>query len=200
MRCQAWSRDTPVGRASNGKRRNSCGDDLLRPGAAGDHRVSGLLTCSTDLGRRLDSGRTGLREELTIAQMDRHSSDLEEMDVEGVLAFAERVLPRAADLWVQASLEQRQRFQQLFFPEGISFDGNGFVGTAITAPAFSYLRTIEDGNERMVAQIFRTWNPLTSWMSKSRIFGRPPELPLLLSRHAHNKMRHAERRRRGPSA
>ena len=26
------------------------------------------------------------------------------------LAFAERVLPRAADLWVQASLEQRQRF------------------------------------------------------------------------------------------
>jgi hypothetical protein len=27
------------------------------------------------------------------------------------LAFAERVLPRAADLWVQASLEQRQRFQ-----------------------------------------------------------------------------------------
>jgi hypothetical protein len=32
-------------------------------------------------------------------------------------------LPRAADLCVQASLEQRQRFQQLFFPEGISFDG-----------------------------------------------------------------------------
>ena len=30
-------------------------------------------------------------------------------------AFAERVLPRAADLWVQAPLEQRQRFQQLFF-------------------------------------------------------------------------------------
>jgi hypothetical protein len=27
---------------------------------------------------------------------------------------------------VQASLEQRQRFQQLFFPEGLAFDGNGF--------------------------------------------------------------------------
>jgi hypothetical protein len=93
-----------------------------------------------------------LREELTLARIDRHSGQLEELDVEGILAFAERVLPRAADLWVQASLEQRQRFQQLFFPEGIAFDGNGFVGTGVTAPAFSYLRTIEERNERMVDQ------------------------------------------------
>jgi hypothetical protein len=82
--------------------------------------------------------------------MDRHTGQLDELDVEGILAFAERVLPRASDLWVQASLEQRQRFQQLFFPDGISFDGNSFVGTGVTAPAFSYLRTIEDRNERVV--------------------------------------------------
>ena len=53
---------------------------------------------------------------------------------------------------MQASLEQRQRFQQLFFPDGISFNGNGFVGTGVTAPAFSYLRTIEERNERVVDQ------------------------------------------------
>ena len=93
-----------------------------------------------------------LREELTLARMDRHSGQLDELNVEGILAFAERVLPRAADLWVQASLDQRQRFQQLFFPEGISFDGKGFVRTAVTAPAFSYLRPIECGNEGLVAQ------------------------------------------------
>ena len=40
---------------------------------------------------------------------------LEEFDVEGILCFAERVLPRASDLWVQASLNQKQRLQQLFF-------------------------------------------------------------------------------------
>jgi hypothetical protein len=91
-------------------------------------------------------------QELTLARIDRHPGQLDELDVEGIPAFAERVLPRAADLWMQASLEQRQRFQQLFFPEGISFDGNGFVRTALTAPAFSYLRTIEDGNERLVDQ------------------------------------------------
>jgi len=54
--------------------------------------------------------------------------------------------------WVQASLEQRQRFQQLFFPDGISFDGNGFVRTAVTAPAFSYLRPILAGDEGLVDQ------------------------------------------------
>jgi hypothetical protein len=93
-----------------------------------------------------------LREDLTLARIDRHSGQLDELDVEGILAFAERVLPRAADLWVQASLEQRQRFQQLFFPDGISFDGNRFVRTAVTAPAFSYLRPIESGNEGLVDQ------------------------------------------------
>jgi hypothetical protein len=75
------------------------------------------------------------------------SGQLEELDVEGILAFAERILPRAADLWVQASLDQRQRFQQLFFSDGIAFDGKGFVGTRVTAPAFSYLREIQSGNK-----------------------------------------------------
>ena len=66
------------------------------------------------------------------------------------MAFAERVPPRAADLWVQASLELRRRFQQLFFPDGIAFDGKAFVGTGVTAPAFNYLRPVDTGNERMV--------------------------------------------------
>ena len=71
--------------------------------------------------------------------------------VKGILAFAERVLPRTADLWVQAFLEQRQQFQRLFFPEVIAFDGKGLVRTGATAPTFSYLHPIE-GNERLVDQ------------------------------------------------
>ena len=47
--------------------------------------------------------RDRLREELTLVQIDRHGSHLEELDVEGIMTFAERVLPRAADLWVQSS-------------------------------------------------------------------------------------------------
>jgi hypothetical protein len=70
--------------------------------------------------------------------------------VEGILAFAERVLPRAADLWVQASLDQRQRFQQLFLPDGIAFDRSRFNGTGARVPAFSYLREIRTGNEGLM--------------------------------------------------
>ncbi len=99
-----------------------------------------------------DRHKERLTEELTLARMDRHATELEEMDVEGILGFAERVLPRAADLWVQASLEQRQRLQQLFFPEGIAFDGKRFVRTALTAPAFNWLEPARTAKGSLVDQ------------------------------------------------
>jgi hypothetical protein len=96
--------------------------------------------------------RDRLREELTLVQIDRHGSQLDELDVAGILAFAERVLPRASDLWVQASLDQRQRLQQLFFPEGIPFDGKRFVRTAVTSYAFNYLNPVSESEKDLVDQ------------------------------------------------
>jgi hypothetical protein len=86
-----------------------------------------------------DRHRDKLRQEFMLAQMDRHSCELEEMDVEGILAFAERVLPSASNLWVQSSLAQKQRLQQVFFPEGVRFDGTKLVGTGATLPGFQLL-------------------------------------------------------------
>ena len=83
--------------------------------------------------------------------MDRHSGQLDELDVEGILAFAERILPRASDLWVQASLDYKQRLQALFFPEGIAYDGNRFNRTTVTAPLFKYLAPAESADERVVS-------------------------------------------------
>ena len=70
----------------------------------------------------------------------------------GILAFAERILPRASDLWVQASLDYKQKLQQLFFPEGIAYDGNRFNRTAATAPLFNYLAPSEGADEKMVSR------------------------------------------------
>jgi hypothetical protein len=70
-----------------------------------------------------------------------------------ILAFAERIVPRASDLWVQASLDYKQRLQQLFFPEGMAFDGSGFIRTAVTVPAISYLRRTESRNESVVSRL-----------------------------------------------
>ena len=42
-----------------------------------------------------------------LAKIDHHAEAVDELDVEGILAFAERILPRASDLWVQASLDYK---------------------------------------------------------------------------------------------
>jgi hypothetical protein len=102
----------------------------------------------TTYGRQRDK----LREELTLAKIDHHAEAVEELDVEGILACAKRILPRASDLWVQASLDYEQRLQELFFPEGIAYDGNRFNRTAATAPLFNYLAPTEGADERVVSR------------------------------------------------
>ena len=82
----------------------------------------------------------------TLAQTDHHAEAVDELDVQGILALAERVLPRASDLWVQASLDYKQRLQQLFFPEGIAYDGIRFNRTAVTAPLLNYLARSESAD------------------------------------------------------
>jgi hypothetical protein len=72
----------------------------------------------------------------------------------------------ASDLWVQASLDCKQRLQQLFFPEGIAFDGNRFNRTAATAPLFKYVAPSECADERAVSQTFVSWNQVDEWLRR----------------------------------
>jgi hypothetical protein len=49
----------------------------------------------------------------------------EEMEIEAVLNFAEMILLNASNLWKAAPPEQKQRLQQVLFPQGVSYsDGN----------------------------------------------------------------------------
>jgi hypothetical protein len=84
--------------------------------------------------------------------------------VQGILAFAERILPRASDLWVQASPDYEQRLQALFFPEGIGYDASRFNRTAATAPLFKYLAPSESADEKVMSRIFASWNHLNEWL------------------------------------
>jgi hypothetical protein len=52
----------------------------------------------------------------------------------------------------------------LFLPDGIAFDGNRFNRTAATAPLFNYLAPSECADERVVTQIFTSWNQMMSWL------------------------------------
>ena len=86
--------------------------------------------------------------------------------IESSAAFAERILPRASDLSVQASLDYKQRLQQPFCPEGIAYDGNRFNRTAATAPLFKYLAPSESADEKMVSQTFARWNQIGGWLGR----------------------------------
>lgn len=92
-----------------------------------------------------DRQRHKLREGLASARVRQHETAIEDLDVEGILHFAEQVLPSAAQLWSHASLDQRQRLQQLFFAEGMTFDGNQLIRTAVTMPFFSDLAGAQGG-------------------------------------------------------
>jgi hypothetical protein len=65
---------------------------------------------------------------------------------------------------VQAPLDYKQRLQQLFFPEGIAYDGNRFNRTAATAPLFKYLTPPEGADERVVSLTFASWNQVREWV------------------------------------
>jgi hypothetical protein len=54
---------------------------------------------------------------------------------------------------VRASLDYKQRPQQLFFPEGIAYDGNRFNRTAATAPLFKYLAPSASADGQMVSRV-----------------------------------------------
>ncbi len=51
---------------------------------------------------------------------------------------------------VHSSLAQKQRLQQVSFPDGIRFDGKRLVGTGTTLPVFNYLDSVSDVKKDLV--------------------------------------------------
>ena len=99
-------------------------------------------TVDADLYRREDDR---LSQEIAMARLELHEAVLEELDIEGVLDFAEVVATDAARLWIEGSLDQRQRLQAALFPRGVTYaPGRGF-GTAETSLFFTWLAAIPAG-------------------------------------------------------
>ncbi len=68
-----------------------------------------------------------LREEIASAEDALREADLGSLDVEAVLEFADRLVKKPKQLWLNSDLDQKQRLQSLFFPEGLSFAQEGFL-------------------------------------------------------------------------
>jgi len=80
-----------------------------------------------------------LQTEIAEAEAHLRDVDLDNIDIEAVLNFAECLLDAPAQLWLEASLEQKQRLQKVFFPDGVTFSDDGF-GTDLSGLLFSVVQ------------------------------------------------------------
>ena len=85
-----------------------------------------------------------LTAEMETAKMEFSVADLECMDVEAVLEFAENLVERPKQLWLESTLEQKQRLQSVFFPDGVTYTSEGF-GTAPSNSFFNVFREFTSG-------------------------------------------------------
>ncbi len=92
-----------------------------------------------------------LREESLLAEMELNEAKVEELDVEAVVNYGVNAISDASQFWKDGSVDQKQRFQRMLFPEGLTFDGENF-GTAATCLAFSYLREVSQCNVSLASR------------------------------------------------
>ena len=68
-----------------------------------------------------------------------------------MLAFAEHVIVNAGRLWLEGTLDQRQRLQQALFPKGIAYDPATGFGTAETGLFFTWLAAVPHENSKQAS-------------------------------------------------
>jgi site-specific DNA recombinase len=91
-----------------------------------------------------------LREEIALGEVEAHNAKLEAFDIEGAVNFAQYLILNAPRLWVEMSLEQKQRFQKVLFPKGLSFS-EGKFGTAETCIFFNMIQESAAPNSEVVS-------------------------------------------------
>ena len=75
---------------------------------------------------------------------------LEHLDVEAVLAFAEKVVKQHQRLWMESSVEQKQKLQKVFFRDGLTVTNTGF-GTASSNALFGMLGHVPTGEATLAS-------------------------------------------------
>ena len=91
-----------------------------------------------------------ISQELTLVKVEHHGNEVDGLDVEAVLEFAEYVVLNARRLWGEFPLELRQRMQKVLFPDGLVYDGEAFR-TPVTCSFFRDLERSEHEEVEVVS-------------------------------------------------
>ena len=107
---------------------------------------------------------TKLEAEIAAARIEAATIPSDDVDIAAVLKFAEQMVLNATQFWRESPLDQKQRFQRVLFPAGITVDENGMVGTNVTCPIFNILEAIGTDESKVVHLIVSSWNQLVAWL------------------------------------
>lgn len=92
-----------------------------------------------------------IKNEITIKNIAINETIIEEYNVEGILNYGEEFMEDVPKLWKDVDIDQQQRFQQLIFPEGLTYGSDGFiVGTFVLSPVYAIIGTSNGKKSTMV--------------------------------------------------
>jgi site-specific DNA recombinase len=83
-------------------------------------------------------------------QLEVSDARHEELDLDGLLNFAEYLMQNLEGLWMQGALSEKQRLQRAMFPYGVPYL-NGQFGTCVTGKVFSMFDEVSGPFEGMAS-------------------------------------------------
>jgi hypothetical protein len=125
-----------------------------------EKRRDDLQAQKLNLGRELARGtldaasyrelRDEIDRDLAEARVALTEATSREIDVEGILDFAEATIVEPVKTWRNLGPRQKRVLQAAFFPAGVTFDGK-VCRTDLTASFLAELRQIQEGNTRLAS-------------------------------------------------
>ncbi|NTU49855.1 MAG: recombinase family protein [Desulfobulbaceae bacterium] len=92
-----------------------------------------------------------LENEITVKQLELNEAKIDINDIEACLNYCKYFLTHLADLWLSADLDSKQRLQALIFPQKVTYNENGTLGTTATASIFRQLQGQMSRESNLVA-------------------------------------------------
>lgn len=90
-----------------------------------------------------------LSAETAITRVQAHDSELDELDIEGVLNCAEYMFRNTVLILDKLDLDNRQRFQRVLFPSGLAYSMAEGFGTGASSPIINVIQQKQDVYSRL---------------------------------------------------
>ncbi len=106
--------------------------------------------------------KDGLENQIIGIQISNNEAQIEQLDIEAAMSYVTMFLKDPARIWQDMNeITQKQRFQKIVFPEGLTYDkSSDTFGTAVLSPIFKLIREFEGDKSDLVARVGQIWHGL----------------------------------------